>query len=852
MDDSGNGRATTRRGAWLRVAALCVASALLPVVEGVGAASRDVRIVRDEYGVPHIYADDLGALFFGFGHAVAQDRLFQLEMTRRTSWGTVSELLGPEFVELDRNVRRTGYSRPELQAQIDRLAPEYRTMLEAYADGVNDVIDSIANGSVKLPADFTRVGLTPARWTPADVGQIFVGFMATRYSEGSVQVEARDAAWLKELTARFGAEKAKLLFDDLITSRGGREIPTIPRGEDWRSNALSSPKKAEAVPSEATAGEVSGMVPAGVTEVADRLAAVDAAQTDALRGLGVPLKLGSYGWVIGKTRTLNGSAILLGGPQMGFYSPGYLHEVGLHGAGFDVVGSTPIGHLPVLFGHNASAAWSATAGNGDIIDLFVETLDPKDPTRYRFKGEWRQMESRDEVFKVKGGADVKETVYRTVHGPVQSVDAKNGFAYVRGRGYGGLEMESMAGWIDKTRAQTFEAFVAASRRNALNITWLYADRRGDIGFAYCGRFPVRHPDQDRRLPTDGTGDREWRGFMPPEEIPHILNPRRGFLVNWNNPPAADWFSPGNFSGRAHQSQRITDFFARKGVITLEDVKESVRLGAYFNDKVDFFRPRLLDAVRLLASGDAELLKAAALMAKWDASALDLDEDGKYDAPGQTIFEAWFKQMLADTFSEEKVGPISKALQAQGRHLLLDVLDGPRAPFPLKGKYLGEATPEQAMVAGLRKALDSLRQQHGPDLDKWLQPVVMAGFESANYLGVPQSTRDRAIAAVPQPDEKTWRRQVPQGFEKRMTFPQMRRGTENHFVVLSDKGVIGINVVAPGQSGIPPTPDTPSPHFADQVDLLLNYEYKPMRFYPEDVRSGARSEERLTYGQAPLR
>lgn len=323
-------------------------------------------------------------------------------------------------------------------------------------------------------------------------------------------------------------------------------------------------------------------------------------------------------------------------------------------------------------------------------------------------------------------------------------------------------------------------------------------------------------------------------------------------MNWNNPPAAEWFAPGNFSGRAHQSQRITDFFARKGVITLEDVKESVRLGAYFNDKVDFFRPRLLDAVRLLANGDADLLKAADLMAEWDANALDLDEDGKYDAPGQTIFEEWFKQMLADTFSEEKVGPVSKSLQAQGRHLLLEVLEGPRGPFPLKLDYLGGATPAQAMVNGLRKALDTLRQKHGPDLAKWLSPVIMAGFESANYLGVPQATRDQPTAAAPLPSEKTWRLQVPQGFEKRMTFPQMRRGTTNHFVVLSDQGVIGVNVVAPGQSGIPPTPDTPSPHFSDQIDLLLDYEYKPMRFYPEDVKSGAQSEERLTYGQAPLR
>ena len=221
----------------------------------------------------------------------------------------------------------------------------------------------------------------------------------------------------------------------------------------------------------------------------------------------MPLKLGSYGWVIGKRRTLNGSAILLGGPQMGFYSPGYLHEVGLHGAGFDVVGSTPIGHLPVLFGHNASAAWSATAGNGDTIDLFVETLDPKDPTRYRFKGEWRAMEAREEVFKVKGArgrqGDVLPDRPRPGRNPWTRRTASPTPAAAATRG---LEMESMAGWIDKHPRRDLSR-PSWPRRDATRSAsrWLYADGSGNIGFAFCGRYPIRHPDQDRRLPDPRDG-----------------------------------------------------------------------------------------------------------------------------------------------------------------------------------------------------------------------------------------------------------------------------------------------------------------------------------------------------------
>ena len=845
-------RRTACRLSHLAVVAV-IASAAVAAPKAADAAGKDVRIVRDEYGVPHVYADDLAALYFGFGHAIAQDRLYQLEMTRRTSWGTVAEVLGPDYLPVDRNMRQVGYTRQDVQQQIAKLAPEYRTMMKAYAEGINDVIDRIGRGEAKLPANFANLGIRPAPWSEDDIGQLFISFMATRYSDGSNAVELRDAAWMQDWTTRFGPEKAQQLFDDLITWRDDpSSYPTIPRGENWRARAVPPPRSTPRPPAGAAApGRQSGSLPLGVAQVAERWAVAEAAQNDAIHGLGVPTRIGSYGWVIGPSRTQNGTTILLGGPQMGLFSPAYLYEVGLHGAGFDVVGSTPIGHLPVLFGHNANAAWSATAGNGDPVDVFVEKLDPKDPTRYMFKGEWRSMEAREEVFKVKGGADVKETFYRTVHGPVQTLDVKEGVAYTRARGFAGLELESMAGWIDGSRAETFASFVHASRRVALSISWIYADRKGNIGFTYCGRYPVRHPDQDRRLPTPGTGEREWRGFVPPEEVPHTLNPARGFLVNWNNQPAEGWISPGLFTGKAHQSRPIIDFFERKGVITLEDVKTSVRLAAYVDQNVGYFRPWLLDAVRLLAPKDAELQGAAEALANWDALNLDRDGNGTFDSPGLTIHNAWLRQMIEDTFTEAKVGAISRSMPQHGESLLLRVLDGPRAARPLKGNYLGDQTAEEAMVAALRKVVAALGKTYGPTPEKWLTPVRLHGIQVQNYLGVPQSYGPRGVAFVKQA-EGNWQSRVPEGFEKIMQFPPMRRGSENHFVVLGDKGVMGLNVVAPGTSGIPPAPGAPSPHFADQVSLLLNYEYKPMRFYPPDVRSFAESEERLSYPPAEKR
>jgi penicillin amidase len=817
--------------AWVAAAALAATS----VVAADGVA---VRIVRDDYGVPHVYADDLGGLFFGFGRAVAQDRLYQLEITRRTSWGRVAEVLGAKFAELDLNQRRAGYSREQVRAQMATLAPEYRTMMRAYADGVNDVIASVEKGEVPLPVAFTTVGFRPERWTDEDVAQVFIAFMGTRYQDGAAQIETRDAAWLAEWTQKFGAEKARQMFEDFIQKEQDPQIvTTIPRGEDWRARAVPAGRRRGAAPPPPSTGAVSGVAPPGVGAEAARRATSASAHEDALGALGVPTRLGSYGWIVGKSRSLNGSAILLGGPQMGFFIPGYLTEIGLHGAGFDVVGSTPIGHLPVLFGHNAKIAWSATAGYGDTVDIFVEELDPKDPRRYRFKGQWRPFEVREEVVKVKGGADVRETMYRSVHGPIESIDAKNGVAYARGRSFADLEMESMAGWIDGSRAGDWPSFVAAARRNALSITWLYADSGGNIGAAFCGRYAIRHPQQDVRLPTPGTGEREWVGFVAPEDVPHALNPRRGTIVNWNNMPATGWHSPGIFSGRAHRSQQIIDFFEARPVITVDDVKESVRYGAFVDSSAPYFRDRLVSAVRLTAAGDPALVKAADAIAAWDGMWLDRDGDQRWDTPGMALFDAWYRNLTLDLWSEEKVGSISRLMQYRvgssfglpyTSSVLLNVLDGKRSPVALKGDYLGGRTAEEVMVAALRKTVDEMRAAHGEDMARWLRPVEMASFATANYLGVPQTTSE-----------------LPK-------FLPMRRATENHIVVLSPAGVRGVNVVPPGQSGVPPAPGRPSPHFADQVDLLLSFRYKPMHFDAADVAANAKSTERVTYTPAAAR
>jgi penicillin amidase len=200
----------------------------------------------------------------------------------------------------------------------------------------------------------------------------------------------------------------------------------------------------------------------------------------------------------------------------------------------------------------------------------------------------------------------------------------------------------------------------------------------------------------------------------------------------------------------------------------------------------------------------------------------------------TIFNAWYKHLAALVFTDANAGPIAKYLQArkgigfglpQGGSVLLSAIEGKSSSYPMKLDYLGGLSAEQVMVNALRKAVRELTRTMGPDPQKWLLSVEMSSYEPNNYLGVTTGT------------------------ESIRKFPVMRRGTENHIVVLSPSGVRGVDIVPPGQSGVVPRVGHPSPHFADQADMFIKFEYKAMHFYPQDVEFSTRSVEKLQYAPA---
>lgn len=806
----------------------------------------EVVVKRDAWGMPHVYADSVYALFYGYGHAVAQDRLFQMEMARRSTQGRVAEVLGEKFVAFDRSIRANFWPQ-SIRDQIDRLPAADRDILEGYAAGMNAWLDAVRRQPDRLmPRQFADFGFQPEPWTAYDVAMVFVGTMANRFSDANTEID--NLALLTALKDRHGAVRGQQAFDQLKWVID-LQAPTTVAPEDGRY----------AVPLDQSA-RLSYALPRydGEPPALARLAKTadgslmhggpDAHKRQLLAQLESGGMTGQAGfpsasniWIVGAQRSRGASAILVNGPQFGWFSPAYTYGIGLHGAGFDVSGNTPFAYPCVLFGHNGTIAWGSTAGFGDGVDIFVEKLDAADPTRYWHRGRWLRMEERVETIQVKGAAAVRFEVYRTVHGLVVTVDPAQGVAYAKARTWEGRELESLMGWVRQGQATDWKGWLAQAERNALTINWYYADVRGNIGYAHTGKYPRRRAGHDRRLPVPGTGEMDWEGLLPFATNPQVYNPRRGYIANWNNSPIRGYPNPDPLFlswGRADRLHEIEERLASTPTIDAEGMWALLKPTSLADVNRRYFLPVLEKAVATLAAGDARRALVDGLRG-WDGLASDEDRDGFYDHPGPAVMDAWLQAMLRLTLADDVPGDLSRFFLATGYptaaappvgsinvqpgvKVLYQALLGGQASVPQRFDFFNGHDPLEVTREALGAASQALQRAYGAEPARWRVPVARNRFQASNFFGVPQAGE----AEVAQ------------------THVAMNRGTENNLSVLRADGISAWDVVAPGQSGFVAPDGRRDQHHADQLDPYDRFSRKPVWHAVQDVDRNAASVERL--------
>ena len=661
-----------------------------------------VTIETDGRGIPTIRAASPSDALFGLGYVHARDRLWQIEYQRRIGAGRLSEILGPRLVETDRFLRTIGFRRAALAAWKN-LSAEARASVESYVRGMNAFLAA----SSARPIEFRILRFRPEPFDAVD-GIVWGKLMAWDLA-GNARNEIRRARFVSVL----GAKRAAELLPRVP------EIPTILEDAEWKADLPLPAARREG--REGT--ESATALPSSFLARLDR--------TFALAGGRPPddVGLGSNSWVLAGSRTRSGRPILANDPHLALRAPSVWYVARLEAPGYSVVGATLPGLPGVVIGRNARIAWALTSLEPDVQDLFIETVHPQDPSRYRWRGEWREFETRRETIRVRGGEDVQLELRSSVHGPIVS-DVLDGakelgpavalrWAALDGfdRTAEALErLNRAAGWTD---------FLGALRSfHAPPQNFLYADIAGHIGYSAAGAVPIR-PRADGLLPVSGEGADDWTGYVPFDALPRTFDPPRGYLVTANNRVASseypyavtgDWPEP-------YRARRITERILAKAKLDSNDVR-SIQL-----DRVSLQAGALLPFLLDTVPADAASREALATLAAWKG-------EFSPESAAAAIYAAWYAalaRMPQDELGETPLGGLRSRF----------LIDSFRADSEWCDVV---ATPPRENCAAFRartlaEAVSLLRSRLGTDPSRWRwEDLHRARFAHGVFDAVPVLSR----------------------------------------------------------------------------------------------------------------
>lgn len=477
-----------------------------------------IEVVRDTFGVPHIRATTDEDALFGLGFVHTQDRLFQLDSTRRFALGRLSEVGGPGLVEADRFMRCLGLA-DRAGRDYARLGDGERAMLNAYARGVNAGIAATR----ALPPEYALTEAPPEPWHPEHTLAL---------------------ARLVLFTFALNWD-TELLRERLLTSLGPD-----------RAFELDA-----AYPSD-------GLTATGLdVPAADRLLHALEAAFEA----GLPVGGASNAFALDGSRTTTGSPLLASDPHLQARMPSLFHVAHVTGASFDAVGASIAGLPGIVLGHNGALAWGITAGMADVADCYVETVDPDDPTRYRTPEGWQTGRTRVERIAVRGGETLEERVLETRHGPVIGPALKYETRSIALRCTALEDGDLATPFLAMLRARTpaaFEGALALWPGATFNFVW--AAGSGEIGYRMAGSVPRRSPGEGL-LPRDGALSPGPPPPLRPEEMPRVVNPAAGAVVSANNAPGGDAQLGFEWCDR-YRAERITQLLEARALHTVRSLQ----------------------------------------------------------------------------------------------------------------------------------------------------------------------------------------------------------------------------------------------------------------------------------------
>ena len=773
----------------------------------------DVRIVRDSWGIPHIFAGGSTEqaieenIAFGVGYAQAEERLFQLEVLRRAGEGTLSELVGAgpnnQYATMDFVTRRDSETDAERITQIHtHLSPGRQTALGRYTDGINAYIDYLTLHPDQLPAGFALTGDLPIpRWAPTDA--LAIQILEAKQVSESAGNELGYGALARRLGNHYGIEQAVGILNDVQFTGDVLTPVSIPHNQAaaFSTDALQY-GFIDYTPAD-TAARIK-QLPASIEAANTAVVSGSDAAHSAARAIGIP-QPGSNAWAVSPARSTTGGALLWGAPQVSYYVPQVIDEMEISGGLTHVRGmSVPGGGPAVVIGYTPHLSWSITTAQDDQVDTYIDSIRSQDggqTYQYFWRGDWHPVEQRQEQIRSRMNAPGPlpappavyttrtTTYYRTMHGPpgqetpctITYLDSAGGVAYCKARAFWGSELDTGVSIVELAQATNLAEADAALRKGVAGFNFMYADTEGHIAYWHTGRVPVRVHGHDPRLPAPGDGRFDWRGYLDPQLWPHVVDPAQGFIASWNNKPQLSWPDAGDGSlwgaqQRVGQPMALLAASDRLDQTTLWHVAR--RTGELDLRETLGFRPFL---TQLAARGDLTSVERAAIaeVEAWDGTAFypggaerdsSGNETGKVKYPAFAILSEWYHALDVQVGSgvfqpvtgsaDTKAGMLTYTNHSAGSpefeffddydSFLYNVLAGRTRSGT---DYLGGQSASDVSKAALDTAVAQLTQAQGGNPSTWRADMPQIVFQAVDVSNIPN---------IPWENRGTWGQAVDFG------------------------------------------------------------------------------------------
>lgn len=778
------------------------AFAATPETVHIKGLSQPVEILRDRWGVSHIYAKNEADLFFAQGYNVARDRLFQLELWRRQATGTVAEILGRR--ELNRDIgNRLFQFRGDLTQELNWYHPHGAAIVDAFVNGVNAYVEETRSHPELLTPEFKMLGIQPGKWTPAVVITRFNGLLGNIAQELNFALAIRTIGVdrVKDLTY-FQPAGPKLEMDPAIDA-------------SLLSKDILALYQAYREPLRFTADELvaeyrnDARALAFVAQSVEGPSALDlsARQQD----------IGSNNWVVSGKLTPSGFPLLANDPHRAQGVPSLRYWVHLVAPGWNVIGGGEPSLPGISIGHNEHGAWGLTIFGTDSEDLYVYDTNPANPSQYKYGGGWESMTVLKERIPVKGENPVTVELKYTRHGPVVFEDKAHHKAYaVRAawREIGGapylasLRMDQSRNWDEFLEACSY------SRIPAENMVW--ADVEGNIGYQAVGIAPMR-PNWSGLVPVPGDGRYEWDGYLPIKALPHVQNPAKGYWNTSNNfliPPGWPYKEALHYTwADPFRAASVAQFLGSGRLFTVSDM---IQLQ---NNDLSIPARSIVPLLRDLTLSNEVSRQAQMKLLHWN---FVLDKDS---VPAG-IYEMMQRRLLANV--RQLVVP-KEAQSFIGMPELttvigwLDAPDGRFGPDPVAGR-------DELLKRSLDEAAAELSKRFGPDMNKWtlgayhhatihhpmtaaLKPELRTKFDVGN---MPRGGDSYTVTATGGTDNQT-------------------SGGSFKIIIDTEDWDKSVGLNNPGQSG-----DVNSPHYRDLYELWARGKYFPIFYSRAKIESVAES------------